>query len=141
MKKQTNYNKDLRKEWKSEAEDEIMLLQESIDELELDEKTVLELEKLIDKFKVRLNNTIELFALTPEIVFEQDDILEDMLTEIYYNRYTATDAEIDRMKDVLEDNGKSLGYWIKAESIAEQMKVEAFMDELTVNPYQLKLIA
>jgi len=141
MKKQTKYEKNLRHEWKSEAEDEIILLQESIDELELDEKTVLELEKLINKFKVRLNDTIELFKLTPEIVFEQDDILEDMLTEVYYNRYTANEAELDRMKDVLEDNNKGLGYFIKAESIAEQIRVEAFIDELNENPYQLKLIA
>ena len=140
MKKQT-ITTDLRKDWKNEAEDEIILLQESIDELELPEQTVLALEKLIDSFKVRLNQTIELFTITPEIAFEEKEILEDMLTEIYYNRYTPTEAEIERMKDVLEDNGKSLGYWIKAESIAEQMKVEAFMQELTANPYQLKLIA
>ncbi len=133
MKKQT-ITTDLRKEWKNEAEDEIILLQESIDELELDEKTVLELEKLIDKFKVRLNDTIDLFNVTPKIALVDNDFFEDCLWEVE----KISDAAIERMQTEIEYRGYTV---IKAESLAEQIKLEAFIQDLTVNPYQLKLIA
>ena len=134
MKKQTNYNKDLRKEWKSEAEDEIILLQESIDELELPENTVLELEKLINKFKDRLNDTIDLFNVTPKIALADNDFFEDCLWKVE----KISDAAIERMQTEIEYRGYTV---IKAVSLAEQMKVEAFLQELSENPYQLKLIA
>jgi len=81
MKKQTITN-DLRKDWKNEAEDEIIKLQENIDELGLPESTVLELEKLIDKFKERLNDTIDLFNVTPKIALIDNDFFEDCLWEV-----------------------------------------------------------
>lgn len=134
MKKQTKQVTDLRHEWKSEAEDEIILLQESIDELELPENTVLELEKLINKFKDRLNDTIDLFNVTPKIALVDNDFFEDCLWEVE----KISDAAIERMQTEIEYRGYTV---IKAESLAEQMKVEAFLLEMAENPYQLKLIA
>jgi hypothetical protein len=134
MKKQTKEVTDLRKDWKNEAEDEIILLQENIDELELPENTVLELEKLINKFKDRLNDTIDLFNVTPKIALADNDFFEDCLWEVE----KISDAAIERMQTEIEYRGYTV---IKAESLAEQMKVEAFLQEMTENPYQLKLIA
>lgn len=134
MKKQTKQVTDLRHEWKSEAEDEIILLQESIDELELPENTVLELEKLIDKFKVRLNDTIDLFNVTPKIALADNDFFEDCLWEVD----KISDAAIERMQTEIEYRGYTV---IKAESLAEQIRVEEFISQLNDNPYQLKLIA
>ena len=134
MKKQTKEVTDLRKDWKNEAEDEIILLQENIDELELPENTVLELEKLINKFKDKLNGTIDLFNVTPKIALADNDFFEDCLWEVE----KISDAAIERMQTEIEYRGYTV---IKAESLAEQMKVEAFLQEMTENPYQLKLIA
>jgi len=133
MKKQT-ITTDLRKDWKNEAEDEIIKLQENIDELELPESTVLELEKLINKFKDRLNDTIDLFNVTPKIALVDNDFFEDCLWEVE----KISDAAIERMQTEIEYRGYTV---IKAESLAEQIKLEAFIQDLTVNPYQLKLIA
>lgn len=134
MKKQTKQVTDLRKDWKNEAEDEIILLQENIDELELPENTVLELEKLINKFKDRLNDTIDLFNVTPKIALADNDFFEDCLWEVE----KISDAAIERMQTEIEYRGYTV---IKAESLAEQMKLDAFLQELSENPYQLKLIA
>jgi len=66
-----------------------------------------------------------------------DGLLENMLDEIYYGRATANDEEIERMIDLTSEKG----VFIKINSLAERIKVDEFIEELTVNPYQLKLIA
>ncbi len=139
MKKQnTKYNSpDLRMNWKDEAANEIDLLNESIDELDLPEEMVLAIEKKINEFKVRLNDTIDLFDVTCDIAIDTDGLLESMLDEIYYGRAEANDEEMERMIDLTSDKG----IFIKIESLAERIKVESFVEELNENPYQLKLIA
>jgi len=128
---------DLRKQWKKEAEDEIITLQEDIDMMELPEDKAKELEALILNFKQRLDSTISLFEITTEIAIDEDCLLENMLDEVYYGRAIANETEIERMIDLTSEKG----IFIKINSLAERIKVEEFIEELTVNPYQLKLIA
>ncbi len=128
---------DLRKQWKKEAEDEIITLQEDIDMMELPEDKAKELEALIQNFKQRLDSTISLFEITTEIAIDEDCLLENMLDEVYYGRAIANETEIERMIDLTSEKG----VFIKINSLAERIKVEEFIEELTVNPYQLKLIA
>jgi len=128
---------DFRKEWKDEAENEIDMLNESIDELDLPEDMVLAIEKKINEFKARLMDSISLFEITTEIAIDEDCLLENMLDEVYYGRAIANETEIERMIDLTSEKG----VFIKINSLAERIKVEEFIEELTVNPYQLKLIA
>lgn len=47
----------------------------------------------------------------------------------------------DHLKDRIISMAEHWGTFIKPCSLAEETKIEAFMDELKQNPYQLKLIA
>ena len=59
-----------------------------------------------------------------------------MLYEVKYDGLKVDDE--NTVKDMLE----CAGYFvIKAPSLAEQFKIEAFMDEMKANPYQLTLVA
>jgi hypothetical protein len=136
MKKKINTPKDLREDWKSLAEDEIMELNQDIDTLELPEETVLQIEKFITQYKQRLNAVINDFEITAEIALQNNELLSNMLYEVKYNGLKVDDEET--VKDMLEMAGY---YVIKAPSISEQIRVEAFISELSDNPYQLKLIA
>lgn len=141
-KKKYDSSNGKRQEWKNETENEIIMLQEDIDELELPKQTVLDIEKLINKFKERLNDAIELFAVTPEIANQTEDFTENFLDEIYFDRIVIGESDIRRMIDIVEStrtgNG---GIFIKIDSLSEQLKVESFLADLQENPYQLKLIA
>jgi vacuolar-type H+-ATPase subunit E/Vma4 len=68
--------------------------------------------------------------------FSEDEMLE------VFSKETGNDyierKEIDEMISELEMEGYFI---LKTQSLAEQIKAEAFLQELTVNPYQLKLIA
>lgn len=136
MKKNTKQTEDLRIDWKNECEDEIMQLNEDIDTLELPEDTVLEIEKYVNRFKDRLNDRINDFEVTAKIALQNNELLSDMLDEVKYDGLTETDAET--MKDMLEMHGY---FVMKAPSLAEQIKIEAFIDEMKANPYQLTLVA
>ena len=132
-----------RNEWKQLAEDEIILMQEKMDELAdelgLSEETILRLEKIVDEFKGELNTVIETATITPEMVFAEKELFSDCLTELYYERQSPSEYEIEQMVDI---TCQEKGYtYIKAESLAEQMKLDEFLIEFAENPYQLKLIA
>ena len=136
MKKKNNKTQDLRQEWKSLAEDEIMQLNEDIDTLDLPEDTVLEIEKYINRCKDRLNAAIDSFEVTVKIALQNNELLSDMLYEVKYDGLKDDDAAT--LKDMLE----MAGYFVmKAPSLAEQIKIEAFIDEMKANPYQLTLVA
>jgi len=136
MKKKNNKPEDLRQDWKSLAEDEIMQLNEDIDTLELPEDTVLEIEKYINQYKDRLNKAIDDFEVTAKIALQNNELLSEMLYEVKYNGLNVDDE--NTVKDMLE----FAGYFVmKAPSLAEQIKIEAFIDEMKVNPYQLTLVA
>jgi hypothetical protein len=136
MKKKINKPEDLREDWKCLAEDEIMQLNEDIDTLELPEDTVLEIEKYINHYKERLNKAIDNFEVTVKIALQNDELFSDMLFEVKYDGLKVGDE--DAVKDMLE----YAGYFVmKATSLAEQMKVEAFIEEMKANPYQLTLVA
>lgn len=136
MKKKNNKPEDLREEWKNLAEDEIMQLNEDIDSLELSEETVLEIEKCINRYKDRLNMAIDNFDITVKIALKKDDLLSDMLYEVKHDGLSTSDEET--VKEMLEMAGY---YVIKAPSLSEQMKVEAFLEDFKANPYQLNLVA
>lgn len=136
MKKQTKQPEDLRKEWKDLAEDEIMQLNEDIDTLELPEDMVLEIEKYINRYKQSLNDAIDKFEVTAKIALQNNELLSDMLYEVKYDGLSVNDE--DTVKDMLE----MAGYFvISAPSLTEQIKVEAFVQALKENPYQLTLVA
>lgn len=132
-----------RQDWKNEAENEIILLQEDIDflsdEFGLSEAAILGIEKLIDKFKGRLNEAIDLFAVTPEIAVETDDFTYDFLRAIDFNEIKATEEDTERMVSIIESNKG--GQFVPCESLAEQIKLDEFLESTTANPYQLQLIA
>lgn len=136
MKNKNKKLKDLREDWKDLADDEIMQLNQDIDTLELPEDTLLQIELYINRFKIRLNEAIDKFEVTTEIALQNKGLLSDMLYEVKYDGLNTDDE--DTVKDMLEFAGY---FVIKAPSLAEQMKVEAFIDEMKVNPYQLTLVA
>jgi len=133
MKKKHVIKPDARKDWKNEADDEIILMQENMDELAdelgLSEETILKLEKIVDEFKERLHEVINLFEVTPEIATQTDDFMENFLDEIYYD-----------MIEIVKDN-KTDCEFIEIDSLAKRIKVDEFITEMAENPYQLKLIA
>ncbi len=135
MKKQNKQPQDLRIDWKNEAEDEIIRLQEDIDTLELPEDMVLEIEKYINRFKDRVNDAINNFEVTAEIAAKDVD-LDDFLSQNKYDGLKEDDA--NTMKDMLEMEGY---FVMKAPSLSEQYKIEAFMEDMKTNPYQLTLVA
>lgn len=144
--KATKYDRrqDHRKDWKNDAENEIMTMQEEMDELAdelgLSEETILRLEKIVDKFKGELNKAIDLFEVTPQIALQNDtEFFETFLDDVYYNRVSVNETELDRMNDIVCERVN--GTFVKTDSLAEQMRLEAFLAELHENPYQLKLIA
>ena len=136
MKKQNKQPQDLRIDWKNEAEDEIIRLQEDIDTLELPEDMVLEIEKYINRFKDRLNDRISEFEITAKIALQNNELLSDMLYEVKYDGLKADDE--DTVKCMLE---MADYFVISAPSLSEQIKVEDFLQGLKANPYQLQLIA
>jgi hypothetical protein len=136
MKKTNKKPEDLREQWKSLAEDEIIQLNEDIDTLELPEDTVLEIEKYINRYKDRLNDAIDNFEVTTKIALQNDEILENILDEVKYDGLRKSVE--NSMIDMLEMEGH---YIIKAPSLSEQIKVEAFLNEMKVNPYQLALVS
>jgi len=144
MKKKHVIKPDARKDWKNEADDEIILMQENMDELAdelgLSEETILKLEKIVDEFKERLHEVINLFEVTPEIATQTDDFMENFLDEINYDRIVAGDDDIDRMIEIVKDN-KTDCEFIEIDSLAKRIKVDEFITEMAENPYQLKLIA
>lgn len=136
MKKKNKQPEDLRANWKELADDEIMQLNEDIDALELPEDTVLEIEKYITRFKDRLNTAIDQFEVTAKIALQNNELLSDMLYEVKYDGLKVDDE--DTIKDMLEFAGY---FVIKANSLPEQMKIESFIEEIKINPYQLNLVA
>jgi len=113
-----------------------MQLNEDIDALELPEDTVLEIEKYITRFKDRLNTAIDQFEVTAKIALQNNELLSDMLYEVKYDGLKVDDE--DTIKDMLEFAGY---FVIKANSLPEQMKIESFIEEIKINPYQLNLVA
>ncbi len=135
MKKQTTKQKDLRADWKNEFQDEFIQLQDDIDTLELPEDLQKEFEKYLNRFKDRVNDAINNFEVTAEIAAKDVD-LDDFLSQNKYDGLKEDDA--NTMKDMLEMEGY---FVMKAPSLSEQYKIEAFMEDMKTNPYQLTLVA
>jgi hypothetical protein len=72
--------------------------------------------------------------LDAEEIAKDGDLMEDVLYEYRFERNVAEDY----LCQTLENNGWKC---FKAQSLAEEIKIEAFMNDLQENPYQLKLIA
>lgn len=146
-KKSTYPAQDLREEWKETAADEIITLQEDLDEcidgLDLSEDTKKMIEKAVDKFKERLNDAIGLFEVTPKIAADETYFTENFLDAIYFEEgIVIGESEINRMVDIVTSNrtGKG-GIFFQVENLAQEMRIEQFLEELKENPCQLKLIA
>ncbi len=135
MKKKTTKQKDLRADWKNEFQDEFIQLQDDIDTLELPEDLQKEFEKYLNRFKDRVNDAINNFEVTAEIAAKDVD-LDDFLSQNKYDGLKEDDA--NTMKDMLEMEGY---FVMKAPSLSEQYKIEAFMEDMKTNPYQLTLVA
>lgn len=135
MKKQTTKQKDLRADWKNEFQDEFIQLQDDIDTLEIPEDLKEEIEKYLNRFKDRVNDAINNFEVTAEIAAKDVD-LDDFLSQNKYDGLKEDDA--NTMKDMLEMEGY---FVMKAPSLSEQYKIEAFMEDMKTNPYQLTLVA
>lgn len=66
---------------------------------------------------------------------------EEEMIEVF-NKLADENYEIEKTEDDFIFELGVAGYTvIKAESLAEQIKVESFVNDLKENPYQLKLIA
>lgn len=128
-----------RKDWQNDIEDEITTLLEDIDTLELPAEMVKELEKYIDRFKVRVNERIEQFTITTGMVEAQEDLFSDILYECGMDRFSFSEYDIEQMIEIVQDNKG--GTFVKASSIPEQIRLEEFMNSLISDPYQLRLIA
>jgi len=139
MKKKTVEIIEHRKEWHEQANDVVDNLQNDIDLLELPESTVLEIEKLINKFRDDLKCEINLFEVSPQIAIETEYFVENLLDEIYYERIAIDESEVKRMTEIVTQN--SFSEFVPIQSLAERMKFESFMADFSENPYQLKLIA
>ncbi len=135
MKKQTTKQKDLRADWKNEFQDEFIQLQDDIDTLEIPEDLKEEIEKYLNRFKDRVNDAINDFEVTAEIAAKDVD-LDDFLSQNKYDGLKEDDA--NTMKDMLEMEGY---FVMKAPSLSEQYKIEAFMEDMKNNLYQLTLVA
>jgi len=135
MKKQTTKQKDLRADWKNEFQDEFIQLQDDIDTLEIPEDLKEEIEKYLNRFKDRVNDAINNFEVTAEIAAKDVD-LDDFLSQNKYDGLKEDDA--NTIKDMLEMEGY---FVMKAPSLSEQYKIEAFMEDMKNNPYQLTLVA
>lgn len=132
--------KDLRKDWKDEAENHIINLQDEIDSLELPAETNAALQKLFGNFKLDLNKEIDLFEVTPAIAVQNNScFVGDILEEIDNGKISLSDEERETMVEITYKNID--GQFVKIGSIAEQMKLDDFLADLEANPYQLKLIA
>ena len=135
MKKQTTKQKDLRADWKNEFQDEFIQLQDDIDTLELPEDLQKEFEKYLNRFKDRVNDAINNFEVTAEIA-AKDISIEDFLDQRKYDGLSTGDEET--IKDMLEMEGYAV---LKFDSLAQEYKLEAFLNEIKENPYQLTLVA
>ena len=135
MKKQTTKQKDLRADWKNEFQDEFIQLQDDIDTLELPEDLQKEFEKYLNRFKDRVNDAINNFEVTAEIA-AKDISIEDFLDQRKYDGLSTGDEET--IKDMLEMEGYAV---LKFDSLAQEYKLEAFLNEIKANPYQLTLVA
>ena len=135
MKKQTTKQKDLRADWKNEFQDEFIQLQDDIDTLELPEDLQKEFEKYLNRFKDRVNDAINNFEVTAEIA-AKDISIEDFLDQHKYDGLSTGDEET--IKDMLEMEGYAV---LKFDSLAQEYKLEAFLNEIKENPYQLTLVA
>ena len=135
MKKQTTKQKDLRADWKNEFQDEFIQLQDDIDTLELPEDLQKEFEKYLNRFKDRVNDAINDFEVTAEIA-AKDISIEDFLDQRKYDGLSTGDEET--IKDMLEMEGYAV---LKFDSLAQEYKLEAFLNEIKENPYQLTLVA
>lgn len=125
-------------EWKEAVENEMDDLQYAIDRIDLPEDAVLEIEKIINIYKERIGWAIDAFKVTCEMALNEDELLEEMLFEVRYGgKHIAGERAIDIMIDITSDKG----VFVKADSLAERMKLDEFIEELTANPYQLKIIA
>ena len=135
MKKQTTKQKDLRADWKNEFQDEFIQLQDDIDTLEIPEDLKEEFEKYLNRFKDRVNDAINDFEVTAEIA-AKDISIEDFLDQRKYDGLSTGDEET--IKDMLEMEGYAV---LKFDSLAQEYKLEAFLNEIKANPYQLTLVA
>jgi len=135
MKKQTTKQKDLRADWKNEFQDEFIQLQDDIDTLEIPEDLKEEIEKYLNRFKDRVNDAINNFEVTAEIA-AKDISIEDFLDQRKYDGLSTGDEET--IKDMLEMEGYAV---LKFDSLAQEYKLEAFLNEIKANPYQLTLVA
>lgn len=135
MKKQTTKQKDLRADWKNEFQDEFIQLQDDIDTLEIPEDLKEEIEKYLNRFKDRVNDAINDFEVTAEIA-AKDISIEDFLDQRKYDGLSTGDEET--IKDMLEMEGYAV---LKFDSLAQEYKLEAFLNEIKANPYQLTLVA
>ena len=135
MKKQTTKQKDLRADWKNEFQDEFIQLQDDIDTLEIPEDLKEEIEKYLNRFKDRVNDAINDFEVTAEIA-AKDISIEDFLDQRKYDGLSTGDEET--IKDMLEMEGYAV---LKFDSLAQEYKLEAFLNEIKENPYQLTLVA
>lgn len=94
-----------------------------------------EFEKYLNRFKDRVNDAINDFEVTAEIAAKDVD-LDDFLSQNKYDGLKEDDA--NTMKDMLEMEGY---FVMKAPSLSEQYKIQAFMEDMKNNPYQLTLVA
>lgn len=139
MKRKKHIKEITRKDWQNEIQDEIVQFLDDIDTIGLTDEQLKGVEKYTNFLKLRLFNRAENFKVTVEIALQNDSLVEDIISEAYYERICLGEYEIEKMKDIVEQNIN--GKFVRTESLAADMRLNDFMASLNENPYQLQLIA
>ncbi len=123
-------------EWIESINDEIDYLNDDINTLDLPEDVIKKIESEITKFRERIKDTINGLEITPTIAFAQEDLIDNMLFEAWMPAKESNaiigEYGLNTMVDILEHERG--GQFVKAESLAEQMKLEAFLQDYAANP-------
>lgn len=139
MKRKKPIKEITRQDWQNEIQDEIVQFLDDIDTIGLSEDQLKEVEKYTNFLKLRLYQRAENFKVTTEIALQNGSLIEDIISEAYYERICLGQYEIEKMKDIVEQNIN--GRFVKTESLSEEIKLDEFLTCLASNPYQLQLIA
>jgi hypothetical protein len=127
----------IRSEWKDEIGDELDKFKEGITSSKFTPEIEAAMFEMVRKLRIEINEKIEGLIVTPQIAADQKDFTEDFLFDIWVGKVPVDEYDLDKMRDTVCEQTSSV--FIKAESLAEKIKVEDFIQELKENPYQLKM--
>lgn len=127
----------IRSEWKDEIGEELDKFKDGINSSKFTPEIEAAMFEMVRKLRIEINEKIDSLIVTPQIAADQKDFTEDFLFDIWIGKIPVGEYDLDKMRDTVCEQTSSV--FIKAESLAEKIKVEDFIQELKENPYQLKM--